>query len=586
MADPGPTAAERLARAVVNALLNAGVGEVVLAPGSRSAPLALALHGADTAGRLRLHVRVDERGAGFLALGLARAAQRPVAVVTTSGTAVANLHPAVLEAWHSHLPLLVLSADRPEPLRWAGANQTTHQDALFSGHLRAWTTLGDQGASESDVAFEVGRLLSAATGVRSRLSGPVHLNLRLSEPLVSDGPGRLDPRPTSPTPTSPTPTGPTPTSPTPTGPTPTSPTPISPTPISRVTGSRGAEPTLLTPGRRTVLVAGDLPPALGRAVAAQAGKAGVPLLAEPSSNARSGSTALATYRLLLGSALARQVERVVVCGRPTLSRPVNRLLSRRDVEVVVVSEHADWVDPGRAAATVVDDVAWPAADAQQQDWLARWQHADRIVGDRLRVLLDGLGYLSGPALARTLLTRLGPADILFAGSSNPVRDLDLAPVSDRAPTVYANRGLSGIDGAVSSAIGVTLAARRPAHALLGDVTVLHDANALLIGPEEPRPDLRLVVANDDGGSIFAGLEQGSPVHAPAFERMFATPHRLDLAALAVATHVAYRRAVTSEQVAASLAEPPRGVELVEVVIDRAHRRELNTALLALAVDLD
>ena len=160
--------AAALARTLVGALLAGGVHEVVLAPGSRSAPLALVLWVADRDGDLRLHVRVDERGAGFLALGLAKASGRPVAVVTTSGTAVANLHPAVLEAWHSHVPLVVVSADRPAALRWTGANQTTHQEGLFATHVRAAATVSDAGAAP----YEVGRLLAAATGVRSRLPGP------------------------------------------------------------------------------------------------------------------------------------------------------------------------------------------------------------------------------------------------------------------------------------------------------------------------------------------------------------------------------------------------------------------------------
>jgi 2-succinyl-5-enolpyruvyl-6-hydroxy-3-cyclohexene-1-carboxylate synthase len=188
-------------------------------------------------------------------------------------------------------------------------------------------------------------------------------------------------------------------------------------------------------------------------------------------------------------------------------------------------------------------------------------------------------------LAATVWTALGADGVLFAGSSSPVRDLDLAPVSSVAPLVYANRGLSGIDGSVSTAAGIALALERPTHALLGDLTALHDATGLVIGRSEPRPDLRLVVANDDGGSLFATLEQGEPAHMGAFERLFGTPQGLRFEALAAAAGIGYRRAEAAAEVAEILAEPPVGVELIEVVIDRAHRRTLDREIIGLAATL-
>jgi 2-succinyl-5-enolpyruvyl-6-hydroxy-3-cyclohexene-1-carboxylate synthase len=184
-----------------------------------------------------------------------------------------------------------------------------------------------------------------------------------------------------------------------------------------------------------------------------------------------------------------------------------------------------------------------------------------------------------------LWSSLSERDTLIVGSSNPIRDLDLAPVGPSAPTVYANRGLAGIDGMVSTAIGVALAVERPCSALLGDLTFLHDSNGLMLGPEEPRPDLRLVVANDDGGSIFATLEQGQPAHLRAFERIFGTPHGTDLAAVAKAHGVAYRRVETPAALSEVLQEPPIGIEVVEAVVDRRHRRTLNAEIIALAANL-
>nr|WP_198424037.1 2-succinyl-5-enolpyruvyl-6-hydroxy-3-cyclohexene-1-carboxylic-acid synthase [Microlunatus antarcticus] len=530
-----------MAGTLVAALLAGGVREVVLAPGSRSAPLALVLWAADRRGALRLHVRIDERGAGFLALGLAKASGRPVAVVTTSGTAVANLHPAVLEAWHSHVPLVVVSADRPAALRWTGANQTTHQQGLFTSHVRGSATVAEAGSA----AYEVGRLLAAATGVRSRLPGPVHLDVELDDPLVPD-PDALE-------------------------------GPLPEVVLTDVRPAGPSAPLTLDPGLRTVVVVGDAPPVLGRTWAARAAEASVPLLGEASSNARSGPAAFSTYRLLL-TGLAADVERVVVVGHPTLSRPVSWLLARTDVELVVVTPYADWPDPGRSATTVTDDVALPVPGAVERDWFARWRTAEESTRARLDALLAGWPGLTGPEVAQVVLASLGESDALLVGSSNPVRDLDLAPVGPEGPPVYANRGLAGIDGLVSTAVGIAWGSGSPVTALLGDLTLLHDASGLVVGPLEPRPDVRLVVVNDDGGSIFTTLEQGAPAHARSFERVFATPQGVRLEGLAQAAGLPYRLVTTAEDLRHALAVPPAGIELVEVRLDRSRGRELDEAL--------
>ena len=541
--------AAALAGTVVAALVAGGVRDVVLAPGSRSAPLALALWSADRAGVVRLHVRVDERGAGFVALGLAQGTGRPVPVVTTSGTAVANLHPAVLEAWHSHLPLVVLSADRPAALRWTGANQTTHQQDLFAAHVRAGATL----AEAADAPFEVARLLAAATGARSRLPGPVHLDVELADPLLPD-PGALGAA-------------------------------LPAVSLPAVRPSDAGEPLVLAAGPRTVVVAGDAPAETGRLWAARAAAAAVPLLAEPSSNARSGPAALGTYRLLLSDAagLAADVERVVLVGHPTLSRPVSRLLARRDVELVVVSPYADWPDPGRAADVVAGDATLPVADEPAQAWAQRWREADVRCRRGLDDLLAGWAGLTGPAVAAAVLDALGGEDHLLVGSSNPVRDLDLAPVPEpgRVPTVHANRGLAGIDGLVSTAAGIALGTGRPVTALLGDLSLLHDATGLVVGPLERRPDLRVVVVNDDGGSIFSTLEQGGEAYAASFERVFGTPQGVRFAELAAAAGAAFTRVDDVAALRAALQRPPRDVEVVEVPVARTDRRALDTAIRAL-----
>jgi 2-succinyl-5-enolpyruvyl-6-hydroxy-3-cyclohexene-1-carboxylate synthase len=536
------------ARVIVAELIRHGVTDLVLAPGSRSAPLAYEAFEADRIGLLRLHVRLDERTAGFLGLGLAKGSGAPVAVLTTSGTAAANLFPAVLEAAHAHQPLVLITASRPRALVNTGANQTTDQDQLFGRHVREYAALSDQIADPPTWRFEVARLMAAATGTRNRRPGPVQLNVELSDPLVPTGFDR-------------------------------------PPAVADLvlTPAEAGKPTELPAGPQTVIVAGDAPPAIGREVARLAERAGVPLLAEPSSNARSGAAALGTARLLAGSSLAEDVERVVVYGHPTLSRPVSRLLARDDLELVVVSAYADWVDPGRVATVVTDAVRF--AEPEATEWLARWRQADADVRQRLDALLAGLPYFSGPVLAAGLWTALGERDVVFVGSSSPVRDLDLAPVTAVSPAVYANRGLGGIDGNVSTAAGIALATERPSHALLGDLTTLHDLTGLLRPAGEPQPDLRIVVANDIGGSIFATLEPGRPAHSPAYERLFGTPHTADFAALAAAVGCGYVRVRDAAELEAALAQPPQGVELVEAVIDRTQRRTLDTAITGLAATL-
>jgi 2-succinyl-5-enolpyruvyl-6-hydroxy-3-cyclohexene-1-carboxylate synthase len=537
------------ARVIIEELVTRGVRDVVLAPGSRSAPLAYECFEADRIGLLRLHVRVDERTAGFLALGLAKGSGAPVAVLTTSGSAPANLHPAVLEAWHAHVPLIVITASRPRSMINTGSNQTADQDQLFGRHVRAFAGLSDAVPDHRTWRFEMARIMAAATGLRTRTPGPAQLNVEFSEPLL---PAEFAWPP--------------------------------PAPELSITASRiPSEPMRLPDGAQTVIVAGDCPPDVGRAIAEDAARAGIPLLAEPSSNARYGEAALSTYRLLLSSTLAEGIERVVVFGRPTLSRPISSLLSRDDVELVVVSAYADWIDPGRVASMVTDAVT--LGESANAGWLDAWREADRLVRARLDKLLAAQPYFTGPALAATLWTALGADDVLFAGSSSPIRDLDLAPVSGAAPRVYANRGLSGIDGNVSTAAGIALALERPTHALLGDLTAMHDATGLLVGQLEPQPYLRLVVANDDGGSLFATLEQGEPAHMGAFERLFGTPQGVQFEALAAAAGIAYRRVENAAELDQVLAEPAIRMELVEAVIDRAHRRTLDREITALAATL-
>ncbi|MFT4295657.1 MAG: 2-succinyl-5-enolpyruvyl-6-hydroxy-3-cyclohexene-1-carboxylic-acid synthase [Micropruina sp.] len=520
--------------AIVAQLCAQGVTDAVLAPGSRSAPLALALARAEAEGRLRLHVRVDERSAGFLALGLAKASGRAVPMVTTSGTAVGNLMPAVMEAHHAGVPLLVISADRPAALVGFGANQTTDQSRLFDPFVRWSARVSSAAPAASWTAQTARACLLAEEG-----PGPVQLNVELDQPLVDGDPAL-------------------------------------PAVRAVTRGAAGAPQAVALPaGPRTLVLCGDASEAVGRQAAAAAAVGGLPLVAEPSSNAR--SAALRTGRLLLGSTLAEQVERVVVFGHPTLSRPVNKLLARDDVELIVVSSGPDWVDPTWHATQVLPGVLLEPGDP---DWLARWRAADVELSARVDGVLAGQGVLTGPAVAAAVVAATGDG-LLMLGNSQPIRDADLASLG--RGRVFANRGLAGIDGTVSTAVGIALASDAPLTLLCGDLTFLHDGNGLTAGLGERRPDLRIVVADDSGGSIFATLEYGEERYAGAFDRVFGTPSGVDMVALAAAHGVRARRVTTSAELADALTEPIAGLDVIVATVDCAGRRALNARLNALGV---
>ncbi len=512
-----------LATVVVDELVQGGVHDAVLSPGSRNAPLAFALHEADRRGRLRLHVRIDERSAGFLALGLSKASGRSVPVVTTSGTAAVNLHPAVVEADYSRVRLVVLTADRPAELRGTGANQTIDQVNLYGGSVRFFGDLSADDGDEASWGDDVANALVLGG------DGPVHLNIAFREPLVptADSVARASVGARS----------------------------------SRSSARSDDDEAVqeLVAGGRTVVVAGDQALADARSLAESGGW---PLLAEPSSGRRAGPNALGNYRLLLQH-LGGEIERVVVAGRATLSRPVTRLLARTDVDVVRLRD-----DPRTPAVVGEPDTGW----------LQRWQEADRAAREAVTDVLDA-EPVSGLAVARVVAAATPAAGLLVAGSSSSIRDLDLADPWSESPLVLANRGASGIDGTVSTAIGAALVhGGGPAYALMGDLTFLHDSTGLVIGPAEPRPHLTLVVVNDDGGGLFGLLEQGAPEHAAVFDRVFGTPHGVDLAALCAATGTPHRRVESLDDLAAELASTPSGIRVVELRTDRSRTRDLHAML--------
>ncbi|WP_298991035.1 2-succinyl-5-enolpyruvyl-6-hydroxy-3-cyclohexene-1-carboxylic-acid synthase [uncultured Pseudokineococcus sp.] len=620
-----PHPAQTCAVAVVAALVARGVRHVVVCPGSRSAPLAYALADAERAGDLAVHVRTDERAAAFTALGAGRATGVPAAVVTTSGTAVANLHPAVLEAHHGGVPLLVLTADRPHALRGTWANQTSElQAGLFGAAVRLAVDLPAPPPGEDLAAHAAAwaRAVAAAADAARGLApldedggpagppgrpGPAHVDLALADPLVPEGDATAPPVPAR---------------------------RLAPPP-------RGGEVHALEDGPRTVVVAGDAPARTGWGARWLAEAGGWPLLAEPSSGARSGPCAVGPYRLLLERPeLGGRVERAVVVGRPTLSRPVAALLADPAVEVVQVVEHAD--DPGpaprpglrRVVGTAVPAsllersaagpvAGWHAERALAPDaWLAAWQRAGRAAARALDAVLDEPAGPSGPALTGPLLARevvaaTAPEDLLVLAASNAVRDADLAaaPVDEPAldaqravpapplhvpadvRLVLAGRGLAGIDGTLSGAVGAALATGRRTRVLVGDLAALHDVAGLGLPVDErgrrtawsSPPQVQVVVLDDGGGGIFGLLEHGAladaePARAGDVERLFGTPPGVDLVALARGLGAGARRVEDLADLRAALRAPAPadgpGLQVLVVPADRAGLRALHARLRA------
>jgi 2-succinyl-5-enolpyruvyl-6-hydroxy-3-cyclohexene-1-carboxylate synthase len=561
---PNPSTA--LARVLVDELARCGVTDAVLAPGSRSAPLAMAL---DAEPRIRLHVRLDERSAAFVAIGLGRVTGRPAAVVCTSGSAAANLHPAVVEADRGRVPLLLLTADRPPELRGTGANQTIDQLGLYGAAVRWFCEVGAPEARAGQVPYwrSVAARAVAAARATGGPAGPVHLNCAFRDPLVPVGgepvAGPLEGRPGG-------------------------------APWTRVeVASRPPSPeqldvltALVGAARRGVVVAGggveDPAP-----VAELAAALGWPLLAEPHSGARRGPAAVTAYDHLLrdeGFAAAHVPDLAVVVGRIGLSKALLSWLGP-DVRQVLIEPWADWPDPGRAVSTVV--AASPGAACRAllaagvrpstpPAWLAAWRDADQRVRAAVGAVLDAGEAPSEPRSARDLAAALPAGAALVVASSMPIRDLDqtMGPRGDLA--VLANRGASGIDGFCSTAVGVALAHDGPTYALAGDLSLLHDQNGLLTG--EPAPDLVVVVVNNDGGGIFSFLPQaGLP---DTFERVFGTPHGVDIARVAAAARVGHRLVARADDLLATVDDAARdgGIQLVEVRTDRAANVALHAQL--------
>jgi 2-succinyl-5-enolpyruvyl-6-hydroxy-3-cyclohexene-1-carboxylate synthase len=554
-ASPATDAAASLLRGLVAH----GVRDVVLSPGSRSQALALAAAHLARQGVLRLHVRIDERVAGFTALGLSRELRVPAAVICTSGTAVGNLLPAAMEASHSGVPLILLTADRPPELRGVGANQATVQPGLFE----PWARLSLDAPVPGDGVWDdlAERAVAAALGgdadptALPGVAGPVHLNLPSREPLSGVLPADFSAAP---------------------GPAPTVDTDAA---------------LVLERGPRTVVIAG----ADAGAAAEDIAFAGSwPLIAEIVSGARFGRYLVHGYRgLLRDEALGGRIERAVVLGHPTLSREVAVLLGRVDVDVVAVRSGGEELNlNGRTRAAASVSVAPGDAD---RGWLGAWLAASAAAAVDLSERApdqDGLAS-NNPAqrreavraelqavrrpLDRELLVdavwrATWPHDRLVFGSSRLVRVADGVLGGKKVP-VHANRGLAGIDGTIATATGIAIASQAEGapgvtRVLLGDLAFLHDVGGLLLPPDEREPRMQVIVGNDGGGTIFDGLEVAGSAPREDLDRAFYTPHTARLEHFAAAYGWEYQRITTRTALDQALTAPVGGRQLIEVPLER------------------
>ena len=487
--------AQAFAAQLLASLAKAGVRNFFLAPGARSQALAIAAGQLADAGKIDLHVRLDERSMAFTALGSALASGEPSVIITTSGTAVANLHPAVLEAHHSGVPLILLTADRPHELRGVGANQTTNQIDIFNDAVRECVDVPAPNGNDGELAEATSLAVNAiavAMGYDGDQPGPVQLNLAFREPLSSTTPNAaaLNPNISMPDIFEPHP-----------------------------------EFAMLSAELPTVVVAGA---GAGGDAVELAEAFGWPLLAEPSSGARMGANAIIGYRKILETSdIANEIRRVIIFGKPTLGRAVIRLLFNQDVEVVVIrSKVMGHFDVSRRASSVVDEIA--IDNDVDFEWLERWRREDA------EAITPPTGKLDRRALVDAVWQATNDADQLVLGASRLIREADAwAPA--KAVRVFSNRGLAGIDGTVATANGIALIEREgTTRALIGDLTLLHDASSLAIDAVDGELNIQIIVGNDGGGTIFAGLEMASTLDEKTFERLFTTPQQVDIWHLAQA----------------------------------------------------
>lgn len=572
------------AAALVDGLVAGGVAQASLSPGSRSTPLALAL-ARDP--RVRVHVHLDERSGGFFALGLAKATGKPVIVACTSGTGAAELLPAVVEASQARVPLFVLTADRPPRVRGTGANQTIEQPDLYGGYVKASLDLPVPATQGQEAWWRQAAREAFEIMARDPL-GPLHLNCPFEEPLTPSG-------------HTPPPAGDEPFE------WPSQPEAgLDPDEAERLAG--------LISGARGAVVIGGWPGDISGEAAFWSTVLGWPVLAEPISGAREAGSSLAAGQALIAASVWVEAERpdvVIQFGATPTTRASQAFVAAAEQLIVADRRHMDpdperhatWrlaVDPDalhrallghplrEAGMALADELSLDDAEALRRggigvaprSWSERWRAADGLARGAMDRLMDRWEEPFEPRIARDVAARIPDGGVLFVGNSTPVRDLDLAMAPRDGLRVLANRGASGIDGLVSTALGVAAARRGPTVALIGDLSFLHDAGALLWNAARD-VDLTIVVVDNGGGHVFSLLPQRD---LPEHRELFVTPHAVDIGELCRAAGAGHDRVERASELVPALdrVAGAGGLNVVEIVVDAElglrRRREMRDAV--------
>ena len=481
--------ATTLARVIVQACLDAGAEQVVIAPGSRNAPLSWAFAQAEKAGLIKIQVRIDERDAGFLALGIAKATAKPVPVVVTSGSAVANLMPAVVEAFHSAVPVIVLSADRPASSRGKSAPQTINQFGMFGTFVKYQIDVAD-GLTDST---EVSKAIDSSNTGRP---GPVQVNAQFELPLMPDK-ENLEWQPKIPT-------------------------------VKSISEFECKQKEIEV-SSRGIFVVGDTADLKAlEQINKFSLELGWPIIWEPTANAHMFQNSISHGVVLLQADVAPEVDVVVTLGTVGLSRAVLGLLKNAPVHLAIHTATAgpDLPNPVTSADEILECVPKLTAEVDPE-WLSQWQILDNQAAALVTAALAP-DTLTGPSAARLVWDQAGVDDQLFVAASWPVRHLEAHATKRSGLQVFGNRGANGIDGLISTAMGMAIGLKKRTVLLMGDIAFLHDLGGLNLGEGQDQPNLTIVVLDNNGSGIFSQLEQGAVEYQEHYEKVFGTPHGKDL----------------------------------------------------------
>lgn len=523
-----------LARSIVGDLLSAGVVDVVISPGSRSAALAFAFAQAHEAGLLRMHIRIDERDAGFLALGLAKATRRIVPVLVTSGSAVANLFPAVVEAYQSGVSLLALTADRPESARGSTSPQTMNQKNFFGSYVTASLDL-----SSSE---QMSDLTNALTQINSVRRLPAHINVQFEPPLMPESVAWPELREFTKS-------------------------------VSVHSSADTSVESLQLPAHGLVVVGDTNGVDWSSEISNLAGSLGWPVLWEPTSNVHTITEAIPHGPLLLASEQLPVPECVITIGTVGLSRSVLGLLNATAHHIAIhLPTNGPLVpDPISSAERIVQGIP-RVQNHKDSGWMSLWTQASAWAS---HVIDDALSatHLTGPNAAVTLWNHANTQSQLVIAASWPVRHIEAFAKPRPGLKTFGNRGVNGIDGLISTAWGVSVTSPAKTYLLIGDVATLHDIGGLVVPEGTEAPNLTIVILDNDGGGIFSQLEQAQPDYSAHYERIFGTPHGKDLWVIIESLGIPAHRVTTISEFRAALQRTDAITGIQVIVCTTGHRRD-------------